>query len=190
MWGAPDQSQVTITGQGFGSTPGSVQFFYQNGQPDIGSTTETTTPIVSWSDTQIVCAVPIGIIAGYPGSAGSGPLYVNTAAGMRSAGYPFTVTFAADTCRWPASRCYYRLNMNAEQAAAVRAAANSWNATGTPFQFVNTGSCATQLGSNGYPPREMYNDVIFAPAGDDGRSATPTRTLTSRPVSCSKTISS
>ena len=88
-------SQVTINGTGLGATQGSgrVEFLYKG-------STRISAPVVSWSDIAVVCVVPTADMSGYPGSAGSGPVTVVTAAGATSNGRDFHVTFGYGGIRW------------------------------------------------------------------------------------------
>ena len=118
----------------------------------------------SWSSTSIVCDVPIGTINNYPGSAGSGPVYVITAANVWSGGFAFDVPFAYGNGSFEASRCPYRVNMDVSQQAAVDAAAQSWNNVGTQMQFQNIGACTTTpigSGDSTHMPRDGHNDLCF-----------------------------
>lgn len=67
-------SSVSISGSGFGSLQGqsSVDFFYRSGQPKIPADCST------WSNTLLVCTVPIADVNDYPASASSGPVTVTT----------------------------------------------------------------------------------------------------------------
>jgi hypothetical protein len=161
-----NQSRITISGTGFGSTPGAVDFFYQDGQPLIRADS-----VASWTDTQIVCDVPVGIVNDYSASAGSGPVFVTTIGGAQSAGFDITVPFSVKGTEWPASRCFYRMNMGAGEAALVTAAAQAWNSAGTAFQFVKTGACNTTTigsGDETQMPVDTYNDMCFAGLPWDG----------------------
>lgn len=68
----PVGTQVTITGSGFGSTQGTVTF---NGT--------TAATISSWTDSKVVCSVPVGATTGN---------VVVTGGGVGSKGVLFTVT--------------------------------------------------------------------------------------------------
>ena len=161
---ARNQSRVTITGSGFGSSEGRVAFFYQDGKPLI------TGVVRSWSNTSITCDVPIGIIQNYAASAGSGPVQVVTAGGIWSGGYSFDVPYSYGNEDWEASRCMYRLNtgsMVGNEAAAIDAATNSWNNVGSGFLFQDIGTCTTTpkgTGSSIHMPLDGHNDMVFADA--------------------------
>ncbi len=164
-----NQSEVTITGSGFGASPGTngaVAFYYQDGKPLIGA------PVKSWSDTQIVCEVPIGIIQNYAASAGSGPVKVKTNGGNWSNEVSFDVPYAYGNQSWEASRCMYRINtssMPADAAAAIDSATSSWNDAGSNFQFQDIGTCTTvpkHVNGNYYMPQDGHNDICFANAAD------------------------
>ena len=134
-------TEVNIVGTGFGQARdyGKVEFFYRAGKPKIEAS------ILSWSDTQIVCTVPVGDVADYAASAGSGPLTV-TVNGQQSQDFPFRVTFGYDQDKWLSGRglIAYTINENTAdcvgEGAAVQAAANSWNQTGASFRFTYSGA--------------------------------------------------
>jgi hypothetical protein len=131
-------SKVTVTGSGFGATQGSghVNFFYRTGQPTI------TAPVVSWSDTSIVCIVPTGTVNGYPASAGSGPVTVTNNDGLVSSSHLFSVTFAYGGYKWPTAVCSYRVNPNTAdttvEESLVDAGAQVWNAASS-FKYADAG---------------------------------------------------
>ena len=77
---AGTDTHVTISGSGFGSSTGKVEFSY--GRNDV--TRISASDISSWSDTSINCAVPTGIIDNYSASAGTGPVVVTTSAAAES----------------------------------------------------------------------------------------------------------
>jgi hypothetical protein len=119
-------TNVTIAGTNFGASQGtgSVTFYY-NGTDRI------TSPVVSWSDTQIVCTVPTGTVKGYPASAASGPVIVTNNAGGVSLGYGFTVTFSYGGVKWASPAVTYTINANCVdstgETAAIDAAWPTWN---------------------------------------------------------------
>ncbi|MBM3147390.1 MAG: hypothetical protein FJ000_05790, partial [Actinobacteria bacterium] len=121
---------VTVRGAGFGRRRGTVEFFYRDGEPLIRG------PIVSWSDTRVVCRVPVGIINNYYASACSGPLLLTTAEGVACDPRDFHVTFSYGLAWWPAGRVSYRVNVPRKRYLdAVRRAATTWNASGADFVF-------------------------------------------------------
>ncbi|MBN1632333.1 MAG: IPT/TIG domain-containing protein, partial [Thermoleophilia bacterium] len=131
--------KVVVTGSGFGSSAGSVDFYYKTGQTISG-------PIISWSDTAIVVEVPVGEVDDYWASAGSGPVTVTTAGGLTSAGYQFNVTFSYGQVRWLYSSVGFRVNPNcpdtSQERALIDAAAATWSAP-TGFDFTDVGTCST-----------------------------------------------
>jgi len=148
---------VTVSGFGFGAAPGAVEFFYRDGEPLIRGA------VSSWTDSAVVCTVPVGIINDYAASAGSGPVHVLDAAGTQSNEDAFYATFSADGLRWPTSRAHYRVNAPSDAAlAAVRAAADQWNAAGSPFRFVYDGRCRT----SSHTEYDSHNDIFWASLGD------------------------
>lgn len=150
---AGTNSTVTITGTGFGASPGvsgKVEFFYRAGKPKIPAS------IVSWSDTQIVCTVPIAIIEDYPASASSGPVTVTNSLLETSGGYTFTVVFGYGDLSWSggALPVSYAINENCPditgEGAAVQAAAAVWTGAGSNFSLAYAGPCAaTGASQNG-----------------------------------------
>ncbi|MCL6611608.1 MAG: IPT/TIG domain-containing protein, partial [Peptococcaceae bacterium] len=140
---AGTNTQITISGSGFGSTPGHVWFYHQ--YPYSFSNDYS---IISWSDSLIVSAVPIS--RDYYGntiSASSGPLLIETAAGQSSNEFPFEVTFSYGGSKWPGNSPVvpYKINPNTPDCTgeeiAVINAANTWNAVpGKSFTFNYGGS--------------------------------------------------
>jgi len=152
---AGTNSQVAITGSGFGSTAGQVSFFYQDGEPNIQGS------IVSWSDTAIVVEVPVGIINNYSATASSGPVYVHTAGGLKSKNFPFTVTFSYGSTKWGGTTVSYKVNPNASdctgEETAVQNAANTWNSVPEKsFAFSYAGNTTATETSMNYS-----NDIMW-----------------------------
>jgi hypothetical protein len=153
---------VAVRGSGFGAVRGTgrVDFTYRTGVP-------ITARILFWSDTEIVCEVPIGLINGYPGSAATGPVKVTNAAGLSSTGYDFAVTFAYGGVAWDFPDIGYRVNANTTdtnlEGDLVRAAAATWSLP-SPFSLTFDGSCSTT--TFGFDGR---NDIFWSstelPAG-------------------------
>jgi hypothetical protein len=175
---AGTDSQVTVTGSGFGATQGSskVEFWYGRGQ--TGDPPKITAPIVSWSDTRIVCSVPVGTLNGYRASAGSGPVTVTTA--ETSNGYMFKVTFGYGLQRWAVAApvVSYRINENTAdctgEGAAVQSAADTWNSAGSALTFRYAGThpntVASQNGVNeimwGSTAGSLASTYIWPVSGD------------------------
>lgn len=160
---------ITITGSGFGASRGTVGFYYRAGQPRI-----TATVIDSWTDTSIVCEVPVAIVNGYPASPGSGPVVVTTAAGAASPGYNLAISFGNGTYRWaarysvaPTTRVSYRVNPGGVALAEslVDVAADVWNNAGANFGFVDGGTTTLKPGTANF---DGYNDIGFAGGLPDG----------------------
>ncbi|OHB75110.1 MAG: hypothetical protein A2Z25_01560 [Planctomycetes bacterium RBG_16_55_9] len=149
-------TEVTIHGTGFGQSRGSgkVEFFYRGGEPRIESRA-----VSLWSDTQIVCTVPTGIINDYPASAGSGPVTVATLSGISNS-YPFRVTFGYGGRYWWGENpvVSYYINENTSdcvgEGAAVQAAAETWNLASAGFQLHYAGS-HTSAQSSGNDKNEI-----------------------------------
>jgi len=116
--------QVTISGTNFGATQGtSAVTFWRVGSTYIPA------PIVSWSDTEIVCQVPSGASSDNT----SNGVRVITSAGT-SNDYPFTVTFSYSGQKWFGSNPMgekFEINPNTadctEEWQAVINAAQAWN---------------------------------------------------------------
>ncbi len=146
---------VTINGFGFGETVGKVMFYYQGSSVDFNS-------VVNWSDTQITAKVPIGTVNGYPGSACSGPVTVQTSSGVSSNKYPFTVTFSYGGLYWPGENpiVNYQVNPNTsdcsgEEVAVANAAAVWSNVPNKDFTLNYAGTTsATNTGRN-------YNNEVM-----------------------------
>ena len=162
-------ARVTIIGSGFGIEQGlgRVLFFAAAGQQGLDAR------IVSWSDTRIVCRVPIGSIAEMDAPS-SGPVHVITNDGQTSNDVQFAVVFSFDKAQWAVPTCTYRVSRRfpAGVAAAVAAAAQTWNAAGTTFQFVDGGTCGA-----GSVLGDGHNDIVWATGLPAGYSAV-TSTLT------------
>lgn len=116
---AGTSSQVTLWGRSFGATQGtSTVKFWHNGA-------WTTAPIVSWSDTKVVCRVPA------PASSHSSQgLKLTTSAGTGYFG--FTISFSYHGWKWP-SVAMPRFYIGAGTAdctgevAALRQASYTWS---------------------------------------------------------------
>jgi hypothetical protein len=148
---AGTDSEITINGTNFGASQGTgkVEFFYRVNQPKIEG------PVVSWSDTRIVCKVPIGTIGGVPASAASGPVTVTSGAGVTSNGYLFRVTFSYGGKKWASDNVAYRINENLSsmtgEGQALQDAANSWSSANSKFRLVFDGTHTnTAVALNGH----------------------------------------
>ncbi len=134
---AGTNTQVVINGSGFGTTPGSVNFYYQSGQPLISA------PVMSWSDNSIVVTVPVGTVNGYSATASSGPVQVTTASGV-SNNYQFGVTFSSMGVKWAGTSPQVSYQVNPSWVAgadtAVQAAAQTWTNAGASFSYVYGGT--------------------------------------------------
>jgi hypothetical protein len=155
-------ARITIAGSGFGMVQGlgRVLFFTQSGQPGLDAR------IVSWSDTSIVCRVPIGSIGGADAPS-SGPLHVVTNEGQTSNEVPFNVVFSFDRTQWAVSSSTFRVDRRfPARVASVVAATQTWNAAGAPFQFVDGGTCGPRavLGDG-------HNDIVWSTGLPAGYSA-------------------
>jgi hypothetical protein len=151
---AGTNSTVRIAGSNFGVVRGSskVMFFYKSGEPKIESTN-----YLSWSDTQIECEVPIGIINDYPASASSGPVTVSTASGT-STGYNYDITFSYGGVKWSGASPLIPLRINENtnditgEGNEVISASSTWTNAGANFGFYYDGTTtvtdATSDGKN------------------------------------------
>jgi hypothetical protein len=148
---AGTNTQITISGSGFGAYKGTVYFFYRIMQNDIPGT------VVSWTDSRIAVTVPVAIVDGYPASASSGTIAVKTAAGVQSSYFPFAVTFSYGGMKWSGTSpvVNYYVNPNTTdttgEEVAIRNAATSWSTvSGSAFSFNYAGAtAATGYGYNG-----------------------------------------
>jgi putative cell wall-binding protein len=151
---------VTISGTGFGATRGNVEFSF-----DAPSTVQAD--VVSWSDTRIVCSVPVYIVDDRIASASSGPVSVVDSGGARSNGFPFKVTFGWEAMLWPGRSTTYRVNANypgiAGELDLVKAAASTWGAA-SAFKFDYSGTC----GTGDFGDWDGRNDVFWTDSLPDG----------------------
>jgi hypothetical protein len=141
MGSAGTDTQVTINGSGFGSSQGSVSFFYK----DTGDSASTAVAadVISWSDTRVVCTVPIcdwfaGECGGYGGGASSGPVTVTTSGGGMSNSAVFEVSFGFGGSGWnpPQINYYIATSVPAAFSAALQNAGATWtSAAGIGFTY-------------------------------------------------------
>ncbi|MDA3936790.1 MAG: cell wall-binding repeat-containing protein [Actinomycetota bacterium] len=160
---------VTIIGSGFGSTKGSVNFFYQDNMTIQGEAT-------SWTDTTIRVVVPVGEVVppgeedSYPASASSGPVTVRTSGGLVSNSYSFNVTFSYSGVSWADPNLDYYVNPNTSDTAAelglVQSAAAVWTAQ-TPFNLTYRGTRASGDIGNDLNELQWRTDM---PPGQLGRA--------------------
>ena len=146
---AGTDSEVTISGSGFGSSPGRVEFALNV----YGVARLRADDIESWSDTRIVCEVPVGDVGGSLVSAGSGPLVVVTQSGSQSNPYEFRVPFGYADVKWETPQVSYRVNTGGVDAARreqfIDAGAASWNAARSAFSFIDLGTTGTTAAKDG-----------------------------------------
>jgi hypothetical protein len=164
-------TEVNIIGTGFGEkqASGAVEFFYRAVRTGSDRTTsKIKAPIVSWSDTRIVCEVPIGTIDDYDASAGSGPVTVLSDNRDASNEFPFKVTFGHDPTTWARNQAVIRYYVNENTAdcsgegAAVQAAAELWNRTLASVQLAYSGAH-----SNTRSSRNGHNEVLWGTLPSD-----------------------
>jgi hypothetical protein len=165
---AGTNTPVTITGHNFGAVQGTtstVEFVYN--RPNGPATIQA--PIVSWSDSQIVCIVPVvpnPTVDPYAGSAGSGPVTVTTARGA-SNGFIFRVTFGNGQARWPGIKPLIPYFVNENQpglvsgAHRIHEAASTWNHADAHFGFRYAGAHTNNVAS-----ADGVNEVLWQDLGD------------------------
>lgn len=139
---------IVITGRGFGSVRGWVEFTYGNDGVE-----RIEAEVSSWSDTRIECTVPTAEILDYPASAGSGPMWVTTFDLRESAPYDFQVPFGYGGWRWAQPRVTYFVNTSgiddAMRESLVDAGTATWNAAGSGFTFVDGGKTTATIADDG-----------------------------------------
>jgi hypothetical protein len=158
-------TEITISGTGFGDTHGEVNFYYKRDQLSPGYLTY-------WSDTIIKVIVP-SCGSDYIHSGSSGPVTVTTAAGITSSGYPFTITFSYGLRKWPGENPVIDFYVNPNtpdcegEEIAVQNAAITWNAVphkGFTFHYASTTNAtqATQNGKNEIFWRDLGTSYPYA----------------------------
>jgi hypothetical protein len=164
-------TEVNVLGTGFGESQasGGVEFFYRTVQTGSGRTRSgIRASIISWSDTRIVCGVPVGVVDDYDASAGSGPVTVLNGSRDSSSGFPFRVTFGYDQASWARSLGLIRYYVNEDapncqdEASAVRAAADLWNQTAASVRLVYAGAHTSRHSS-----RNGRNEILWGPMPSD-----------------------
>jgi hypothetical protein len=148
-------AQVEITGTGFGPAAGNVTFFFDTNSPRIPAA------VASWTDTRVVCDVPVGYVQGYPGSAASGPMIVTTSGGQASAPFQFGVPFGYGGYRWTSPIVAYTVDPAGvpDRETLVDAAAHTWSSAGAAFAFAKGNDPSSPYGAN-----RMY----WGPISDTG----------------------
>jgi hypothetical protein len=155
-------SAVTITGTGFGVARGVVRFHG----------TSASAPISSWTDTQVVCVVPVVVSGGTRVAASSGPVSLTTAAGASSTS-DYRVGFAYAGYKWDTGLApytatgsvFYRVNTARAPSGAlarVQAGAALWN-TAAPSYFrfeAQGGGTGASLANDG------VNTIFWSASGD------------------------
>jgi PKD repeat protein len=170
---------VTINGSGFGTkqsrwSSAEVGFLYRyrtTGSTPIWASggpyySYNSNDIVSWTDTQIVVRIPVGVTVDYyPGSASSGYVWVRTDDSAVSEKVPFTVTFGYGKEKWT-TVAPFSVNPGSQGTAAVTAiqnAAGTWNAAipSSSFRFVYEGTSPDSTFG-----RDGQSLIYFGPASD------------------------
>ena len=157
---AGTNTQVTINGSSFGSTQGLVTFFFQ----DTGNPLSSVVPadVISWSDTRILCTVPIcapGECGSYPGGTSSGPVFVVTTDGVLSTPAAFEVSFSYGDRRWNPPQVDYHIATSVPTAfsAALQNAGATWTSA-SGIGFVYSGSTtASVVSENG------ITEMVYGP---------------------------
>ena len=145
-------SVVTINGNNFGSTQGEV-YFRATGTNHSAPNTFLKATIISWSNTEIKCYVPIGTVSNYPYSAGSFNNAIYVYNGIWSNGHPFSVTFGYSGNRWATDTVHYFINENTNdsvgEGAAVKAAGDAWNNYSNFSLYYDGPTSSIDYGRNG-----------------------------------------
>jgi len=171
---AGTNTEVTLIGTGFGASKGNgkVEFWYGRGYP--GDPARIEADIVSWSDTQIICRIPVATLNSYPASACSGPLRVTNNDGGISNEVTFIVTFSYGGYKWVNllgdPQVNYRINENCAdctgEGTAVQVGAATWSNAGAAFSFKYNGSHSnTDVGAN------LNNDIMWSNSLPEGTLA-------------------
>jgi hypothetical protein len=154
-------AQVTITGDNFGDTQGTgkVEFDCRRVFDAAYPAVKLTAPIISWSNTQIICTVPIDIAYGYfLVSANSGPVTVTNSFNETSNGFPFKVTFGWAGYKWAGNVVGYKIKITSDILkidnpdgfeTAIQNAAKTWNEVGANFifQYEGTETSESKIGN-------------------------------------------
>ncbi len=141
-------TEAYIRGVGFGTkgTSSRVQFTFE------GQSTITGSTISEWNDNVIRVQVPIGRVAGYPGSAATGPVWVTNSAGAKSPGYDYKVSFGYGGMKWngaPPTISYYLGSNIPDWTATVAASTGTWGQHGN-IVFTQAGTTENRdLRNNG-----------------------------------------
>jgi len=178
---AGTNTQVTINGSAFGSSQGWVPFFFKNTGDPLSSVVPAD--VISWSDTRILCTVPIcdpslGECESYPGGASSGPVTVVTSNLAISNSAVFEVPFGFGGRRWnpPQINYYIATSVPAEFGTALQNAGATWTSV-AGIGFVYSGSTNVSVTSeNGMtemvygplPPGVPASAIAFASCWSQG----------------------
>ncbi len=134
---------VTITGSGFGAYGGNAQVTFLFKPFPLVLFTEyiPANSIRSWTDTSIVCEVPVDEADHYARSAGSGTVTVTDAGGHVSRAAKLSVSFGFWFRLAGPVRDYAIATANAGWRQMVRAAADTWSSAGSQFRFKYLPKC-------------------------------------------------
>ncbi len=150
--------EVTINGTNFGASQGSSTVTFWRG----GGYTAPEAPIVSWSDTQIVCEVPSGASSGDT----SQGVRITTADGI-SNDYPFTVTFSYGELKWVLANPMgekFLINPNTADTTgewrAVINAMQTWNDVANANFYFEYGGLTTATAGSWDTPNDV-NEILW-----------------------------
>jgi hypothetical protein len=160
---AGTNTYITIYGNNFGTSQGTsiVKFLRERYPADTSDATIQATNYLSWTNEQIVCAVPAFLMGVNYASASSGPVTVVTSSG-KSNNYNFNISFGYGFLKWKKSsgQVVFKINENYsstnDEGPAIRRAMNSWSESGANFSFVYGGG--TNVSSSGY---DEENSILF-----------------------------
>jgi len=156
-------SDIVITGNGFGPSPGRVAF--------IGDQMDSDR-IYLWSDDRIECHIPCGSF--------SWDIRVYDAGGTSSTPYDYVITFGTrwqegynHEVKWPkpAMGEDFLVNENCpdvdDELSAIQAAMGTWNDAGADFTFTYGGSTTVDRAQS-----DGYNVIAWSDLDDNRRVAT------------------
>ena len=151
-------ANITITGSGFGSHQGKAGVRFTWKPSAKGNARYIYGTVIEWWDARIVCQVPVDD-RGYPRAASSGKVSVVTSKGAVSRSRGFDVTFAYWISHQQPVCKYVVLTDNEGWRNIVRAAAQTWTATGQ-FTFEYSADAPADP-----RPGDGINEVYWADLG-------------------------
>ncbi|UCE18327.1 MAG: matrixin family metalloprotease [Gemmatimonadota bacterium] len=149
-------TQVVISGSGFGTNTGQAKVEFYHGQP--GLQTYIQAQIISWTSTSITCVVP-SVLQGFNiNCASSGNVVVTDNTGVQSPGFMYTITFGYMGGQWSgtAPNVGFFINENTSdctgEGQAIQNAMATWTNCGSSLSFsysgTSTSTAAAQDGTN------------------------------------------